>query len=95
MNVKIIIRRSVPEETREALYPLLKSIREIAVNQTGYISGETLQNFENPEDLMVISSWRSIEAWKQWETNAERKEIQDRIDLLLNKETEYGIYYYV
>jgi len=93
MAVKIIIRRIVPELTRDEIHPLLKQLRENALGQEGYISGETLRNFDNPDEFVVIGTWRSLEDWKAWEAHPRRQELQTTIDKLLSRKTEYSAYY--
>ncbi len=95
MTVKILIKRTVPEDKEKELMPLLKELRNLGVNQPGYISGETLKNVENPNEVLVISTWRSDVDWKQWVQNDKRREIQDQIDFLLQATTEYSVYDYV
>ena len=95
MTVKIIIKRTVPDEKEKELMPLLKELRNLGVNQPGYISGETLKNVDNPNEVMVISTWRSAADWNEWVRNDRRKEIQDQIDFLLQATTEYSVYDYV
>jgi len=94
MAVKIIIKRKVPREKEKALVPLLIALRSKAAAQPGYISGETLRSVEDPEEFIVISTWQSVESWRSWESGPERREVQERIDALLEGKTEYGIYYY-
>ncbi len=95
MTVKIIIKRTVPDDKEKELMPLLKELRNLGVNQPGYISGETLKNVDNPNEVMVISTWRSAADWNEWVRNDRRKEIQDQIDFLLQATTEYNVYDYV
>ncbi len=92
MAVKIIIRRIVPESKTNLLTPLLRKLRALAMNHTGYIYGETLRCVNDPREFMVISSWQSEEDWESWFHQLERAEIQDQIDVLLNQKTEYQIY---
>ena len=94
MAVKIIIKRTVPEEKRADLLPLLYQLRSQAIALPDYISGETLRNMDDPEEYLIISSWKLIDGWREWERSGQRKEIQNKIDALLGKKTEYGIYYY-
>ena len=94
MAVKIIIRRRVPRDKEARLVPLLIELRSKATTQPGYISGETLRNVGDSEDFIVISTWQSEEAWRSWESNRERREVQERIDDLLEGKTEYGVYFY-
>jgi len=69
-------------------------MRALAMNQEGYIAGETMQNLDDPEEFLVISIWDSADEWKNWLINKERKEIQGKMDLLLGEETEYKIFHY-
>jgi heme-degrading monooxygenase HmoA len=43
---------------------------------------------------MVISTWQSVEAWKAWEANKGRAEVQSKIDSLLGEKTTYNVYFY-
>jgi heme-degrading monooxygenase HmoA len=94
MAIKIIIKRIVPEEKVKSLTPLLKQLRSLAANQTGYISGETLKRMDNPGQYLVISTWQSAGDWDRWISSQERKGVQDKIDVLLGKKTEYEVYTY-
>ena len=92
MAVKIIIKRRVPEIMAAQLKPLLIKLRNLAMNQPGYITGETLKRVDRPGQNMVISTWNSKEEWRQWAANAERAAVQAQIDALLGEPTEYEIY---
>ena len=94
MAVKINIRRRVPKGKEAQLLPLLLMLRSKALNQPGYISGETLRNVNEAEDYVTISTWKSVDDWKACEIGRERWEIQAKIDDLLEEKTAYGIYFY-
>ncbi len=94
MAVKIVIKRRVPEDRAEVLVPHLKKLRVMAVNQHGYIGGETMKRIDDPDEFLVISTWQTIEDWKEWFENKERTKIQEEIDALLEQKTEYAIYHY-
>jgi heme-degrading monooxygenase HmoA len=64
------------------------------MNQTGYISGETLKNMVKPETFLVISTWETAADWERWFLSKERQELQSKIDTLLEEETEYDIFYF-
>ena len=53
---------------------------------------QTLRRIDQPDECMVISTWRSLQDWESWLKNEERISIQSEIDLLLGKETEYAVY---
>lgn len=92
MTVKIVIRRKVPKNKEKELLPLIKQLRIATTRQPGYISGETLQRIDNPGETVVVSTWERAEDWNQWVTSAERSVLQEKIDSLLGKETQYEIY---
>ena len=94
MAVKIFIRRSLPDEKAHDLLPLFRRLRNLATNRTGYISGETLKRIDTPGQYMVISTWQSLDEWRQWLVSRERIEIQDEIDARLGLDTSYEIYQY-
>ena len=81
-------------EKAKALRPLLHQLRTLAMEQPGYISGETLMNGDNPEEHLVISSWTSADCWQSWFENEERKAVQEKIDELLGRPTLYQVYYH-
>ncbi|SDO57778.1 antibiotic biosynthesis monooxygenase family protein [Desulforhopalus singaporensis] len=92
MTVKIFIKRRVSPENILELTVLLKKLRSLTLNQSGYIYGETLRRVDMSDECMVISTWRSIDDWNSWLHNEERQAIQSEIDLLLGQETEYAVY---
>lgn len=92
MPVKIVIKRIVPKDRELELLPLVKELRILTIQQSGYISGETLQRIDKPGETVVVSTWESTEDWNQWVNSPERAAIQKKIDVLLGKETTYEIY---
>ena len=73
---------------------LFQDLRSVAMSQPGYISGETLHSLDSPGEIVVISTWQTVEQWRSWVANKERLKIQDQIDMLLGEKAEYGIYQY-
>lgn len=94
MAVKIIIKRIVPQNKAEALKPLLQRLRNLALQQPGYISGETFKRIDRPGESLVVSTWQSMGDWRTWVMSDERKGIQQKIDDLLGEKTEFEIYAY-
>ena len=92
MSVKIFIKRKGVEKNIIELTVLLKKLRSLTLNQPGYIYGETLRRIDQPDECMVISTWRSLQDWDNWLKNEERTSIQSEIDLLLGKDTQYAVY---
>ena len=72
----------------------LTELRMLANAQAGYVSGETLRNYEDSEEVLVISTWQTPEAWTKWFTDRRRQEVQARVDELLGSRTTYTVYHH-
>lgn len=94
MAAKILIKRKVPKDKEAQLAAILRELRVLTMNRAGYISGETMKRFDKPGESLVISTWESVDQWREWVLSGERIEIQKKIDDLLGVETEYEIYVY-
>ncbi len=94
MAVKIFIKRSIPPDKSGKLMSLFQDLRSVAMSQPGYISGETLHSLDNPGEIVVISTWQTVEQWRSWVANKERLKIQDQIDMLLREKTGYEVFQY-
>jgi len=94
MTVKVIIVRKFPADKAEQAKPLVRELRAGATKQTGYISGETLVNVDDPEEYLVISTWESLENWNAWMHHPERLKLQSELDAMLGSKTLYQVYYH-
>ncbi len=92
MAVKIFITRKGIDKNIIELTVLLKKMRSLTLNQPGYIYGETLRRIDQPDECVVISTWRSREEWENWFNSPQRQSVQSEIDLLLGDTTEYAVY---
>lgn len=91
---KVMIKRTAPPEKIQALRALITRLRIGASGQTGYISGETLENTEHPGELLVISIWDTEKDWLKWLKSDERIAMQTEIDKLVGPVTETKTYTY-
>jgi len=94
MAVKVLIKRSISRDKAKDIVPLFKQLRILAMNQPGYISGETLKKLDSPDEFLVISTWQSSQDWEKWQLSEGRAEIQAKMDSLLGGKTEYEIFHY-
>ena len=92
--VKVFMRRRFKKGKVKDVFTLIRKIRARAMNQKGYISGETLIDHDNPQKAMVIGTWQSKEDWLNWKENPRRKEIEAQLEKLLDEPTEYEAYVY-
>ena len=92
MAVRVLIERRVKEGKEGELSELLKELRIKAIQQPGYISGETLQSVKDRSYLLVISTWQSVKDWEAWENSSERALIQSKIARLLTAPTKTTVF---
>jgi heme-degrading monooxygenase HmoA len=62
------------------------------MRQSGYISGLTLMEPENPNKMMVISTWQTIDDWKRWQNHAERIRLEAMLEVYQDGPTQYEAY---
>ena len=93
MAVKIIVVRHVPPEKTTELKPLLLEMRSLANARNGYISGETLVNYDDPSEYLVISTWKTLKDWNAWLDDPRRRSLQTQVDQITGRETLYSVYY--
>lgn len=92
MIVKVFIKRQIREGNDMEVLGLLKKLRSRAMDKDGYISGETFVKTDNPLQIMVVSTWDSLESWDEWEKSEDRKEIDARLNELQTGAAEYESY---
>ncbi len=92
MLTKVIIKRDIKEGKEKHFFSLLKNLRSAAIQQEGYISGETLICAEKTNRVLVVSKWESLEAWNDWKNDIKRQEIDVRLNELQENSTIYEPY---
>ena len=92
MVVKVMIKRKIKEGKTREVFALLNKFRSDAMNQRGYISGETLINHDNPLEILVVSMWQGVENWLRWRENPERQANETLLEKWLDGPTTYESY---
>ena len=92
MAVRIFIKRHVKEGLVEETIQMLSEFRKSAIDQPGYLSGETLANHYDTKSVTVISTWQSVEDWIRWQESSERASNEAQIENLLDRPTTYEVY---
>ena len=92
MVAKILISRRFKKGKKKEIFALLKGFRSAALNQPGYISGETLSENNDPQHMLVISTWENMESWHSWKNNIKRKEFETMLEIFQEGPTDYKEY---
>ena len=89
MHAKIIIKRKFIKNKKSEIIALLRELRSGALNQPGYISGETLTSTDEPLTLVVIGTWQDMESWVKWKENDTRKTLERMLETYQEESTDY------
>lgn len=89
MSVKILIRRKFKKESLKDASAMLMKARVNAMGHQGYISTETLVNYDDPQSVIILSMWQSKEDWDRYEQSGERREHEEKYAELFEGSTEY------
>jgi len=89
--IRVIIERFIAESLEANYEDTAKDILQKAIRSEGFISGESLKDTQNPRHRFIICNWRSTIDWQKWEKSLERKEMMDKLNLMLEKEEKTTI----
>jgi pentatricopeptide repeat protein len=92
MAIRVLIKRHVKEGCVERALELLKEFRAKAMDQEGYISGETWINHYDPRSITIVSGWQQLDDWVRWQTSNARAANEAKIEELLEVPTKYEVY---
>ena len=92
MVVKVMIKRRIKEGKAREVFTLLNKFRSDAMDQKGYITGESLIYHDDPQTILVIATWQSMQNWLDWKENKLRIANEARLQQYLDKPTEYEAY---
>ncbi len=90
--IRVMIERQCQPGKEAQLKDLLLELRVAAIRQHGYISGETLREAGHPSTFMVISTWISVESWKNWQTARPRMLVADMMAALLTAQEKIRVF---
>lgn len=91
--IRVLVEHNAKSKAdAEKAIDVIHQLRNEAMKQPGYITGETLINSEDPENVVVISTWNKEENWHTWDTSKIRIEITQDINPLLKVPYTVRIY---
>lgn len=92
MPIKVLIKRRFKEGYANEINKVIKETRFAAMDQEGYITSETMWDYEDPFRVVIVSNWRRIAHWNKWKNSDLRKSIEQKLQEFLIGETEYEIF---
>ncbi len=92
MAVKIHIKRQFKKDSIKDAPTMLIKARKNAMTSKGYISTETLVNYDDPCKVVVVSMWQKKEDWDTYANSSARQENERNFAEKLETDTGYEIY---
>ena len=89
MIAKILIKRRFKDGNTPQIVALLNELRSMAMNQTGYLSGETLIKNGYPNNMVVISTWQDMNSWENWRDSEQRNKFEAMLEVYQERPTDY------
>ena len=83
-----MIKRQLKAGSLKDASRLLIRSRYSAMEMQGYISSETLSGLEDPDRIVIMSMWHSIDDWNRWKTSPVRSEFEAELEKLMKGPAE-------
>lgn len=84
--VRVVIEHKVKDiQLVEKFIDVIREVRNEAMKQKGFITGETLVNIDDPTNVLVLSTWESSDDWNGWDTAEIRLKLKPQINELLSE----------
>ncbi len=92
MAVKIVIKRKFKDGNTRVASRLLINNRIEAMKHSSYISSENWRSLDDTNQIVVVSMWDNMEAWKTWKNSETRLANEAEFKEYLVGPTEYEHY---
>ena len=80
MTVKILLERKFKKEPSLEEIKIINELRVGAMQQSGYVSGETLVDLDDHRRIVVISVWTNKAAWEKWRNSDKRQKLEANLN---------------
>jgi heme oxygenase (mycobilin-producing) len=93
MAIQVFIKRICEDPGKEKeLFGLIRKLRSLVPQQPGYLSSKYVKKVDPPKDIVAISTWDTLENWRNWYESETRREIQSKIDAIAGVKSSIQIY---
>ncbi|KAG9408258.1 hypothetical protein AC1031_021503 [Aphanomyces cochlioides] len=82
--VRVLTERVMSRGFEPTVTRLMEQMQAVAKRQPGFISCETWGDMTDHHNHVMISQWRSQQAYKAWEASSEYKKINATLEQVLD-----------
>ncbi len=83
MAIKVQITRNFKPGTLDEASRVLIQARYQAMGMPGYIASETWSDIDDPNKVVVVSMWQSIDDWQRWHDSPQRGEFVTELSKIM------------
>jgi heme-degrading monooxygenase HmoA len=92
MAFRVLIKRRFKEGYFNEIDNMIRLFRQGVIFQRGYISSETMWDWEDPFRVVISSTWQDKKSWATWKNHPERNAREKDLATYLDGETEYEMF---
>lgn len=90
--IKIIIERRIMPGLEQEYEQAAREVMRASVTASGFIAGESLHEYNRTDHRLLITLWRDLRSWKEWQHSPERDRAMQRLLPLLTEEERITAY---
>lgn len=81
--IKVIIERKIAQGMESTYDAAIKDTLRAILEAPGYMSGANFKDAEDPNHRVIITNWRSLPAWRDWQASEDRRNVIAAIQPIL------------
>jgi len=89
--IKVIIEREIAEGMESTYEQIMKNMLRSMVEAPGYVSGVNYKDVKKSSHRVIITTWQSEQAWKQWKHTDERAALLSAIAPILKDQEKITV----
>lgn len=89
--IKVMIERQIADDLAEHYQQRANNTLQAAMGSVGFISGESLQDVNDPNHRLIFANYRTLDHWLNWYQSAERQEIMSSLRPMLLEDEKITI----
>ena len=89
--IKVMIERRIAEDLEGLYQQRASSTLQTAMSSDGFLSGESLQDANDPNHRIIFANYRSLLDWQRWYQSPERKAIMEQLQPMLLEDEKITI----
>ena len=92
MSVTVLIKRLFKREHMESAHQMILKARSLATLEPGYISGQTLVSTDDPNKIIIMSTWDNKSSWQAWKDSDVRRTFANKMEMIMDGPEEHEVF---